>query len=306
LKKWGGVPARWFLLSVELPPPGREYLVVEALRNLGARGVERVGARVVAHFPPPPDPEGFAARAGARLAAVSRSHPGEVRWRWRSREEWIREWLEEMETRRIGGRIEVTAAAPEGSGGGGSPEATGELPRGEEWVTIRLRPGVGFGTGGHPTTRLVLERLLHRVQRDDRIVDVGAGSGIVSVAAALLRAERVWGLERDPLAVATAQGNVAENGVEGRVRIERTEVGPDGPRGLEGVTGVVANLQGDALGELLPGLSRLSGEGGWLLLSGVNRGERNGIVEAAEEAGLVLEEEGTEEGWWVGSFRRRG
>ena len=82
-------------------------------------------------------------------------------------------------------------------------------------IVISLDPGMAFGTGHHPTTRMCLELLERYVRPGDRILDLGCGSGILSIAAAKLGASDVLGFEIDPIAASVAERNVRENDVSG-------------------------------------------------------------------------------------------
>lgn len=281
----------WLLLSVQAPPPGEEILLVEAMRSVGARAVERDGARYEAILPPPRDLDSLLREAEAVIRASTSLRNPRVSYRWQSHTAWGAEWGRTLEPRRVGRRIVVT--------GTGS-----EPPSGEGDVVIRLVPGVGFGTAEHGSTRGCLRLLEETVASGDRIADVGSGSGILAIAAALLGSRRVLALELDPYACAAARLNVEENGVGDRVELREEEVGSGTLVGEQPFDGIVANLQSSILLPLLPGLSRAISPGKWLIVSGIFRGERDRLVAAARESGLELELELVEDGWWSGRFRR--
>lgn len=122
-------------------------------------------------------------------------------------EEWAEAWKAHYEPQHIGRRLVVSlswqAYAP----------SEGE-------VVISLEPGMAFGTGLHPTTRMCLEALEEHLSRGAKVLDVGTGSGILAIAAAKLGAERVLALDTDPLAVRIAKDNVLANGVGKTVRVK--------------------------------------------------------------------------------------
>lgn len=91
------------------------------------------------------------------------------------------------------------------------------LETGPDDVVISLDPGMAFGTGTHPTTQLCLEILEERVQPATQVLDLGCGSGILSIAAAKLGAESVLAVDIDPIAITATQQNAARNGMEHKI-----------------------------------------------------------------------------------------
>jgi ribosomal protein L11 methyltransferase len=280
----------WLLLSVQAPPHGEEIYLVDALRRLGARAVEREGERFVALLPPPRDPDALLREAEGAIRASTTLRDPWLTWRWQPREEWAERWSRQVRPTRAGERFVV---APRGRM---PPLEPGELP-------IRLAPGPGFGTAEHPTTRACLRLLETRVAPGDRVADVGSGSGILAVAAALLGAGHVLALEVDPWACEAARETVAENVVADRVEVREVEVRPETLRGEAPFDGIAANLEAAILLPLLPALAGALAPGGWAVVSGVLRQERREAVRAAEGAGLRVEREVVEEGWWTAVLR---
>jgi ribosomal protein L11 methyltransferase len=281
----------WLLLSVEAPAAGEEILLVEALRRLGARAVEREGEHYVALLPPPADVDDLLREAAAVIRASTSLRDPWISWRWRSHEAWAEAWSRDLHPRRVGERFVV---APRGA----------DAALGDGDLAIRLVPGPAFGTAEHATTRSCLRLLERYVTPGDRVADVGSGSGILAVAAALLGAGRVAALEMDPYACAAARETVAESGVAGRVEVREVEVRPDTLRGDGPFGGIVANLQAEFLLPLFAGLARAVAPGGWMIVSGILRPERAAVLRAAEAAALEPETEGLEDGWWTAAFRR--
>jgi ribosomal protein L11 methyltransferase len=281
----------WLLLSVQAPAPGEEILLVEALRRLGARAVEREGERYVALLPPPVDVDELLRDAAAVIRASTSLRDPWIAWRWRSHEAWADAWSRDLHPRRVGERFVV---APRGV----------ETALGKDDLAIRLVPGPAFGTAEHATTRSCLRLLERYVSPGDRVADVGSGSGILAVAAALLGARRVVALEMDPYACAMARETVAESGVADRVEVREVEARP-GTLGDDGTfDGIVANLQAEFLLPLLAGLARAVAPGGWMIVSGLLRPERAQVLRSAAGAALEAETEGMEDGWWTAAFRR--
>ena len=169
-------------------------------------------------------------------------------------------------------------------------------------TALRLNPGLAFGTGSHATTRLCLAALEKRVRPGMRVLDLGCGSGILSVAALLLGAERAFACDIDEKAVDIAYENAALNGVGRDVYTVRAgDVLHDGALRQEmggGYDIVLANIVSDVIIALAPaGRGRL-GAGGCCLCSGIidERGEE--VRAALEASGLAIEETGQSEGWF--------
>lgn len=265
-------------------------LIVEELMAIATRGVEERDGLLVAHLPEPVgDPDELVEEVRARLRRATGIEAVAVRHRWQPHEEWSDTWRRGLRVRRITPRLVVAPSWEEVS------PAPGER-------LIVLDPGLAFGTAEHPTTRGCLRLLEGAVESGDRIADVGAGSGILSVAAALLGADDVLALEMDPWAVAAARENAAANGVDDRVRVVEERVTPERLAGLPPFDGIVANIEAGVLTALLPALAAAARPGGWIILSGILDHEAPAFRAAAGEAGLVAEGEDREAGWWSGRF----
>jgi len=133
---------------------------------------------------------------------------------------------------------------------------------GDTRVRIELDPGMAFGTGSHPTTRLCLQWLCEELQPGQAVIDYGCGSGILGIAAALLGASSVCGVDIDPQAVASAAVNAQRNRVSLDLRLT-TEPAPQ-PADV-----VLANILSNPLKVLAPLLSSLVRPGGSLVLAGL-------------------------------------
>ncbi len=134
-------------------------------------------------------------------------------------------------------------------------------------VVIELDPGMAFGTGQHATTQLCMEHLRDILDESSgaKVLDVGTGTGILAMAAALWGAEAVVGLDNDPVAVEVAQQNVARNSLSARIAIEETAV--EDIQQCYDV--VVANIVHDVLFAMAPVLWRVTKPGGAVVLSGI-------------------------------------
>jgi ribosomal protein L11 methyltransferase len=253
--------------------------------------VEERSGLLVAHVPEPAeDPDAFVARVRERLVSAAGFDPPELRRAWQPHQEWSELWRRGLEPRRVTDRLVVSPTWKD-------PELrTGEL-------LITLDPGLAFGTAEHATTRGCLRLLDRTVRTGDQVADIGAGSGILSIAAAVLGASRVVAVEMDPWAAAAARENVAANRVEDRVEVRTGAVGPDFLQDDPPFHGVVANIETGILIPLLPGFRGGLRPRGWLILSGVPTHEAGAVAEAAAEAGFTPDDEAREGEWWTGRFR---
>ena len=172
---------------------------------------------------------------------------------------------------------------------------------------IRIDPGVAFGTGTHPTTRLCLAWMDRHLQAGWSVLDYGCGSGILSIAAALLGAATVCGVDIDLQAVATARDNAARNGVPAQYTgAEAFAALARPPYDL-----VVANILANPIILLAPSLLSHVAPGGFVLLSGILARQaaavRAAFGAAAQEAGAALQLEVVDEDdGWIALAGRRG
>jgi ribosomal protein L11 methyltransferase len=156
-------------------------------------------------------------------------------------------------------------------------------------VNIELDPGMAFGTGSHPTTRLCLEWLCERIAPGQTVLDYGCGSGILGIAAAKLGAGEVLGVDIDDKAVEAARDNAARNGAGIEVRHSREP--------LEAIFDrVVANILTNPLCVLAPVLAARVAPGGALALSGVLEAQAEDVI-AAYAPFISLRVGATLDGW---------
>lgn len=170
-------------------------------------------------------------------------------------------------------------------------------------LVIELDPGMAFGTGLHPTTRLCLMMLEKYVTRGTRMLDVGTGSGILAIGAVKLGAAAVDARDIDPIAVETAKQNVADSGLAGQVSVSRAslEIESDPPT----FDLITANIFADTIAELAPALVQHLKPGGVLVASGILE-ERAYLVEDAMAAQPMTLLEQAQEGDWLVMVYRRG
>jgi len=162
-------------------------------------------------------------------------------------------------------------------------------------AVLHIDPGMAFGTGGHETTRLVLETLEKTVKAGDRFLDIGCGSGILSIAALLFGAESAFGVDIDPLAVKTAQENGELNGMTApRYEIVEGDL-------ADKVTGqydvVAANIVADAIIALSPAVPAFLKEDGVYVVSGIIDVREQDVVTALAACGFTVAERYEQRGW---------
>ena len=169
-------------------------------------------------------------------------------------------------------------------------------------VALRMNPGLTFGTGSHATTRLCLTALEKLVKPGMKVLDLGCGSGILSIAAILLGAERAYACDIDEKAVGVAYENAALNGVDRtRYTVRAGDVISDS--GLRSDMGagydiVVANIVSDVIIALAGAVRPLMKEGGVFITSGIIDDRADEVRGKLEENGFIVREVGQSEGWF--------
>lgn len=169
--------------------------------------------------------------------------------------------------------------------------------------TIVVEPGMGFGTGEHPTTRGVLRLMSDLVRPGDVVADLGAGSAILAIAAARAGASKVVAIELDEQAMGNAQENVERNGVADRVHLlcgDATTLVPF----FAPVPLVLANIISSVLIELLPVVAESLAPGGHVIISGILFEEREFMAGMLVKTGWRIVAEDREAEWWSATIAR--
>jgi len=201
--------------------------------------------------------------------------------------DWTEAWKAGYEPQRIG-RVLIV------------PSWLEPAPQTDE-VVLRLDPGMAFGTGIHPTTRACLTLLQRVGPMPARVLDVGSGSGILGLAALALGAGSVDAIDTDPVAVEATLANAAANDMSGRLtaRSGTLDIEPADPYPL-----VLANLVAAVLVALAPSLAAHTAHGGTLLASGIIADRGDEVVAALTAAGLVKDEQLSDDEWVSLRMRR--
>lgn len=192
--------------------------------------------------------------------------------------EWEREWMDDFHPMQFGQRLWICPSAHQ--------------PVDPNAVNVRLDPGLAFGTGTHPTTSMCLSALDKMDVTDKEIIDVGCGSGILSIAALMLGAKSVVGTDIDPQALTASRDNAQRNGIHDKnfTLFLAGEEPSDKKYDI-----VLANILAGPLVELAPMLTRYLKPGGIILLSGLLTEQQADVLDAYDQVGF--QEFYTQEPW---------
>lgn len=282
---------RWLEVRVRAAVPGAlRGLVADAIVESGARGVEERDGDFIAWFEEPDDPSAFVAGLRARLADEVGERGLSVEHGWQAHEEWADSWKRGLDSRRITDRIVVHPSWIE-------PK---DVREGD--IIVVLDPGMAFGTAEHGTTRGCLRLLDGLVQPGDHLLDVGAGSGILAIAAAHLGAGKVVAIEADSLACEAMLENVDRNGVTATVEIVEAYATSDDLAARGPVDGIVANIEAGLLEPLFDGCLRALDGAGWLIVSGILEHEWEEIAARLTELGVEERRMDADGEWRSGLF----
>ena len=170
-------------------------------------------------------------------------------------------------------------------------------------VPLVLDPGLAFGTGSHATTRMCLKQLDRRIKGGERVLDLGCGSGILSIAALCLGAKEAFACDIDDKAADVAYENAALNGIGKETYTVLAGDILSNQKLRETIGGgydiVLANIVADVIIALAPAVRGLLAEGGVFLCSGIIDTRHEEVAEKLKEAGLSILETNTEEGWYA-------
>ncbi len=201
--------------------------------------------------------------------------------RYAEEEDWANAWKQYFKPLRIGKRLIV------------KPSWEYYLPTGDDLV-LELDPGMAFGTGGHPTTRLCMEALEERMTPGMVVADIGTGSGILSLAAARLGAVKIWATDSDLLPRKIAKENIARNGLEDVIEIMELEPFDTAAHDCDLV---VANIVANTIIELAPTIAPRLKPGGIFIGSGIVEEHHDNVRDALAAVGLTLLETKREDIW---------
>lgn len=204
-------------------------------------------------------------------------------------DDWANAWKKHYHVVRAGQRVVI------------KPPWQEYKPRPDE-VVIELDPGMAFGTGLHPTTRMCLQALEEHLEPGAKVLDLGTGSGILAIAAAKLGAGSVLALDNDPVAVRAAQANVKSNGVQNTVTIELGSL----DKATEKFELLLVNILAKVIIELAgQGLMDRVRPTGLMIAAGIIEEQEAEVTAALRKHGVKIVERRQEKDWvtLVGGWR---
>jgi len=214
---------------------------------------------------------------------------GEVAITTISEENWGEAWKKYYKPTHIGKHIVI------------KPSWEQYKPKTSDEVVIELDPGMAFGTGTHETTMLCLEILENYMKKDYTVIDIGCGSGILSIACGKLGAKKVLAIDKDENAVKVATENIKRNNLDNCVKAIKGDK-------LQGVDFkadiIVANIIADVIIDITKDVGLYLNDGGIFISSGIIKDRKLSVIEAMEKNGLDLIQQ-FEKGEWVALISRQ-
>ncbi|MFB2977940.1 50S ribosomal protein L11 methyltransferase [Microseira sp. BLCC-F43] len=215
-------------------------------------------------------------------------------WHLIDEEDWASSWKAHWQPQEVGDRFLIYPAwLP--------------VPDQSDRFILRLDPGLAFGTGTHATTQLCLEALEMRIDQEshDIVADLGCGSGILSIGAIMLGAEKVYAVDLDPLAVRATRSNRTLNRVNSdRLIVEQGSIDRmmkmiDAP-----VDGVVCNILAEVIIDLIPQISAITKPSSWGILSGILLDQTKPVADVVEQNGWTIAALWRRQDWCCFNIRR--
>lgn len=165
----------------------------------------------------------------------------------------------------------------------------------ENKYVINIDPGMAFGTGGHETTSLCIKNLEKYVKPHDNIIDVGCGSGILSIAASYLTDGEIKAVDLDKLAVDVSRENFVLNNLENRITVEEASLLT---KETKKYNVIVANILAHIIELMLDDAYKLLEDGGYYITSGIIKDKKDELLEKMLERGFKLVEETSDNEWY--------
>ena len=202
-------------------------------------------------------------------------------------EDWANNWKKYYKPLNIGKRLLVLPSWEE------CPDT--------DRIVLKLDPGMAFGTGAHHTTRMCLEYLERTVKSNDDMLDLGCGSGILSIASVLLGAKKAIAVDIDPIAEKIAKENAEMNGITENtltVLIGNILSDTDLQKKITAKYQIItANIVADVIIPIAPFAKQMLAENGWFITSGIIDDRVEDVKHALKESGFSIESHTEAEGW---------
>ena len=165
----------------------------------------------------------------------------------------------------------------------------------EDKYVINIDPGMAFGTGGHETTSLCIKNLEKYVKPHDNVIDVGCGSGILSIAASYLTDGNLKAVDLDKLAVDVSRENFALNNLENRIEVEEASLLTKETKKYDVI---VANILAHIIELMLEDAYKLLEDGGYFITSGIIKDKKDELLEKMLKQGFKLVKETSDNEWY--------
>ncbi|WP_422660312.1 50S ribosomal protein L11 methyltransferase [Paenibacillus sp. EC2-1] len=227
---------------------------------------------------------------------------GDVRYELNTvdEESWATAWKQYFKPIRVSNRLTI------------KPTWEEYIPESDDERIIELDPGMAFGTGAHPTTSLCLRALDSVIQGGEEVIDVGTGSGILSIGAVHLGVSRVLALDLDPVAVQSAIENTRQNGMEDRIVVKESDLltvitdGRSEDLGVKlPVQVVVANILAEVILLFVDDVYAALQPGGTYIASGIYKNKIDVVEQALISSGFEIADIHREDDWVAFVARKR-
>jgi ribosomal protein L11 methyltransferase len=273
----------WTRVTVFAPTAADLNAAAALLIAAGAAGVQEVEEGLVTFLATNVDMPAIGARLSSTVPSAS------MVWEPVGEIPIDTSWTANVGVQRLGG---ITVAPPWLSDQAG------------DGLIVVVDPGAAFGTGDHESTRLVLRLMQDVIRPGDHVADLGAGSGVLSIAAAMLGAASVAAIELDSGSINNAEENVYRNAVGARVKVIEGDAAVLLPL-VAPVQVVLANIISSVIKDLSAVMRAALSDNGRAVLGGVLRSERDDLVDFLERNGWELLQEAEEGEWWSGEITPR-